>query len=95
MLALEGLPYTWKTILCHTRVLRALSLKANTGVSFAFLQLPIIIPVAVIGIVTSLLSFLGVSFGNTLGHLFGSRVETAGGLILMAIGLKILLEHLI
>jgi putative Mn2+ efflux pump MntP len=65
------------------------------GVSFAFLQLPIIIPVAVIGIVTSLLSFLGVSFGNTLGHLFGSRVETAGGLILMAIGLKILLEHLI
>ncbi|MCJ7767567.1 manganese efflux pump MntP family protein [Candidatus Bathyarchaeota archaeon] len=65
------------------------------GVSFAFLQLPIIIPVAVIGIVTSLLSFLGVSFGNTLGRLFGSRVEAAGGLVLMVIGLKILLEHLI
>ena len=81
-------------------VLLALSVSTSidalmVGVSFAFLQLPIIIPVAVIGIVTALLSFLGVSFGNTLGNLFGSRIETAGGLILMAIGLKILLEHLI
>jgi len=83
-----------------TYVLLVLSVSTSidalmVGVSFAFLQPPIIISVAVIGIVTSLLSFLGVSFGNTLGHLFGSRVETAGGLILMAIGLKILLEHLV
>jgi putative Mn2+ efflux pump MntP len=65
------------------------------GVSFAFLQLPIIIPVVVIGIVTYLLSFLGVSFGNTLGHFLGNKIEIAGGLVLIVIGLKILLEHLI
>jgi len=65
------------------------------GVSFAFLQLPIIILVVVIGIVTFLLSFLGVSFGNTLGHFFGSKIEVAGGLVLILVGSKILLEHLI
>ncbi len=64
------------------------------GLSFAFLQVAIVTPIIVIGSVTFLLSFVGVSFGNKLGSLFSGRVEIAGGLILIGIGLKILLEHL-
>ncbi len=64
------------------------------GLSFAFLQVAIIAPVIVIGTVTFLLSFVGVSFGNKLGSLFSGKVEVAGGLILIGIGIKILLEHL-
>jgi putative Mn2+ efflux pump MntP len=65
------------------------------GLSFAFLQMSIAAPIAVIGAVTFLLSFLGVSFGSRLGHLFENRIEIVGGLILVGIGLKILFEHLV
>ncbi|MFA5147815.1 MAG: manganese efflux pump MntP family protein [Candidatus Omnitrophota bacterium] len=64
------------------------------GFSFAFLQVSIVLPVIVIGAVTFLLSFLGVVIGNTAGHFFERKLEAAGGLILMAIGIKILMEHL-
>jgi putative Mn2+ efflux pump MntP len=65
------------------------------GISFAFLQIAIITPAVVIGIVTFSLSFLGVSVGNRLGHFFEQKIELAGGLILIAIGIKILVDHLI
>ena len=65
------------------------------GVSFAFLKIAIITPVIIIGIVTFLLSFLGVFVGNRFGHLFESKFELAGGLILIGIGIKILVEHLV
>jgi len=64
------------------------------GLSFAFLQVPIVLPVVVIGTVTFSLSFLGVIIGNTAGHFFEKKLEAAGGFILIAIGIKILLEHL-
>jgi putative Mn2+ efflux pump MntP len=64
------------------------------GLSFAFLQVSIVLPVAVIGAVTFSLSFLGVMIGNTAGHFFERKLEAAGGLILIAIGVKILMEHL-
>lgn len=64
------------------------------GLSFAFIQVPIAAPVLVIGAVTFLLSFAGVLIGNTVGHFFEGKLEAAGGLILIAIGIKILLEHL-
>ncbi|HPN66894.1 MAG TPA: manganese efflux pump MntP family protein [Candidatus Omnitrophota bacterium] len=64
------------------------------GLSFAFLQVPIILPVLVIGAVTFSLSFIGVVIGNTAGHFFEKKLEAAGGFILIAIGIKILLEHL-
>lgn len=64
------------------------------GVSFAFLKISIVTPVLVIGIVTFLLSFLGASVGNRLGHFFEKKIEILGGLILIGIGVKILVDHL-
>jgi putative Mn2+ efflux pump MntP len=64
------------------------------GISFAFLQIAIITPAVVIGMVTFLLSFLGVYIGNRLGHFFEQKIEFIGGLILIGIGIKILVEHL-
>ncbi len=64
------------------------------GVTFAFLDVPIFVPVAVIGIVTFALSFLGVFVGNRFVGIFENRIEIVGGLILIGIGLKILLEDL-
>jgi putative Mn2+ efflux pump MntP len=65
------------------------------GVSFAFLKIAIATPVIIIGTVTFALSLLGVFLGDKFGHLFESKIEIAGGLILIGIGVKILLEHLI
>ena len=64
------------------------------GVSFAFLQVDIVPAVSLIGAITFVLSLLGVG----AGHLFGARFEKpatiVGGVVLIGIGLKILLEHL-
>jgi putative Mn2+ efflux pump MntP len=65
------------------------------GLSFAFLQTSIALPIAVIGAVTFGLSLVGFYFGCGLGKVFGHRIEIVGGLVLIAIGLKILLEHLL
>jgi manganese efflux pump family protein len=65
------------------------------GISFAVLRIAIITPVLIIGFVTFLLSFLGVGFGRHAGHLFQRKIETVGGVILILIGVKIVLEHLL
>ena len=64
------------------------------GITFAFLNIAIIIPIIIIGIVTFVLSFFGVFIGNKIGHFFERKIETVGGLILIGIGIKILFEHL-
>ncbi len=64
------------------------------GISFAFLRIAIISPVLAIGAITFLLSFLGVYIGDRLGHFFEQKMELIGGLLLIAIGLKVLVEHL-
>ncbi len=64
------------------------------GLSFSFLRISIIVPAVVIGVVAFSLSFLGVYLGGKLGHFLRNRVEILGGLILMAIGIRILVEHL-
>jgi putative Mn2+ efflux pump MntP len=63
------------------------------GISFAFLQMAIITPAIIIGVTTFALSFLGVYVGNVSGHFFENKIEVLGGLILIGIGLKILIEH--
>ncbi|MCL1858080.1 MAG: manganese efflux pump MntP family protein [Oscillospiraceae bacterium] len=64
------------------------------GVSFAFLQINNIVPaVFFIGIITFLFSVAGVKIGNIFGAKFKPAAEFAGGIILILIGLKILLEH--
>lgn len=64
------------------------------GISFAFLQVDIVPAVSFIGIVTFVLSALGVKIGNVFGAKYKSKAELTGGIILVAMGLKILLEHL-
>ena len=64
------------------------------GLSLSLLNISIIIPATVTGIVTFSLSFFGVYLGGKFGRFLKSKVESLGGLILLAIGLKILLEHL-
>jgi putative Mn2+ efflux pump MntP len=64
------------------------------GFSLSLLNVSIITPAVIIGIVTFLLSLSGVFIGDRLGHFFESRIEVAGGLILIGIGVKILIEHL-
>lgn len=65
------------------------------GLSFSFLNVTILTPALIIGVVTFLLSYLGIILGRRVGHVFESKIEIAGGVILILIGLKILLEHTI
>lgn len=65
------------------------------GVSFALLNVSIIVPIIIIGITTFILSFTGVFIGDRLGNFFGRKIEITGGLVLIGIGIKILLEHLL
>ena len=64
------------------------------GITFAFLDTPIVEAVIIIGCTTFLLSILGVVVGNFFGTRYKKKAEIAGGIILVLIGLKILLEHL-
>ena len=64
------------------------------GISLSFLKISIAIPAIIIGIVTFLLTLLGVFIGNRFGHFFENKIEIVGGLILIGIGTKILMEHL-
>ncbi len=64
------------------------------GVSMAFLKTSIYIPAFIIGFVTFSLSLIGVISGYRFGKIKGVNVELLGGVILIAIGIKILVEHL-
>lgn len=60
------------------------------GISLACIKVNVLFPAAVIGVITFLLSFLGALFGAKIGAKIGKRAELAGGLILVAIGTRIL-----
>lgn len=64
------------------------------GISFSFLKINIVESMIIIGTTTLLLSLLGYLFGKKLSRYFGKRAKTSGGIVLILIGLKILLEHL-
>ncbi len=64
------------------------------GITFAFLTVDIVPAVCLIGVITFLLSMLGVKAGSVFGAKYKSRAELAGGIILILLGAKILLEHL-
>lgn len=63
------------------------------GITLAFLKTNIILAVALIGIITFAISVVGVKIGNIFGDKYEKKAELAGGLILIFIGTKILLEH--
>ena len=65
------------------------------GFSFAFLKVAIVMPVIIIGGVTFTLSLVGVAVGGRLGHFFEKKIEAVGGLVLIAIGVKVLIDHIL
>ncbi len=64
------------------------------GITFAFFEINIIKAISVIGFLTFTISSFGVIIGNKFGHKFQGKAEIIGGIILILIGLKILIEHL-
>ena len=64
------------------------------GLSMAFLQVEIWTPSVIIGLVAATMTAVGMVFGRQLGIRFGKRMELIGGLVLIGIGIKIVLEHL-
>ena len=66
----------------------------SVGVTFAFLDVNIFFAVSLIGVTTFLFSAAGVKIGNVFGTKYKSKAELAGGIILILLGIKILIEHL-
>jgi putative Mn2+ efflux pump MntP len=64
------------------------------GLSIGILNRPILLPSIIIGVVCALFSITGIAIGNRVGALVGKRGEAIGGLMLIAMGIKILVEHL-
>ena len=64
------------------------------GITFALLDINLALAVSMIGIITFILSIIGVKIGNRFGIKYKSKAEFAGGLILILLGVKILIEHL-
>jgi len=65
------------------------------GLSFAVLRVSIVWPVIIIGLVAALMSILGIYLGNRLGQTFGKRMEVIGGLILVIIGIRVVISHML
>lgn len=63
------------------------------GVSFAFLEVSLLPAVTLIGVTTLILSIIGLKIGNLFGLKFRSKAQVLGGIILILIGVRILLEH--
>ena len=64
------------------------------GLSLAMIRVDVWYPSVVIGVITALLSLVGIRLGNRLGKSFGKRMEVAGGILLILIGLRILIPAL-
>lgn len=64
------------------------------GITFAFLKVNVWLSVTVIGVVTAVLSAIGLKIGSIFGHKYKSKAEFAGGVVLICMGIKILIEHL-
>ena len=64
------------------------------GITFAFFKVNLILAILLIGIITFVLSVIGTKVGNKFGDKYENKAEFIGGVILILLGLKILLEHL-
>ncbi len=65
------------------------------GITLSLITNSIIAAVTIIGLVTFTLSYLGVYIGKKFGHFFENKIEATGGLVLIGLGIKILIEHLL
>lgn len=66
---------------------------AAVGISLSFLKVDIIEPSIIIGVITFLISLAGTFIGCRFGDKFGSKIEIVGGLVLIGIGIKIVIDH--
>ena len=64
------------------------------GITFACLKIHIVMPVITIGLITFIISVIGVKIGNRFGDKYEKKAEIMGGVILILLGIKIVLEHL-
>ena len=87
---LEKLDYKELVLLAIATSIDALAV----GVTLAFLQVNITSSITVIGVITFIITFGGVIIGNIFGARYKSRAELFGGMVLVLMGIKILLEHL-
>lgn len=88
-----------KMQILNNRVLFLLAIATSidaliVGITLGFIKIPLLLSVACIGLITFILSLFGFLFGKKLGSFFEGKIEMIGGLALIGIGLKILLEHL-
>lgn len=65
------------------------------GLSLAIINIDIWYPAVLIGIITAGLSLLGILLGNRIGNKFGKRIEMIGGVVLILIGIRIVMDHLV
>ena len=85
---------------CNIPVLLFLSIATSidalaVGVSLSLLTNSIVLAVIVIGLITFVVCYIGVFIGKSFGHFFENKIEAVGGIVLIGIGLKILLQHLL
>jgi len=90
----EGVDPTRKGMLVMLAVATSIDALA-VGLSLAILRAPILYPSIVIGLVAAVMTALGLALGCRLGGLVGKRMELVGGLILIGIGLRIVISHLV
>lgn len=64
------------------------------GITFAFFEVSLLLSISIIGVITFIICVFGVKVGNVFGEKYKSKAEMAGGLILIFMGAKILIEHL-
>ena len=79
---------------CKWAVVSSIRYAVTIIIIIALIASSIIGAAIIIGLITFVLSYLGVYIGKRFGHLFESKIEALGGVILIAIGIKILIEHL-
>ncbi len=93
-------PMEKKATVLHIPTLFVLSVATSidafaVGITFSVLHEPIVTPILIIGAITFAVALAGVFIGDRVGHLFESKIEVAGGLVLIGIGVKMLVEHLV
>lgn len=97
----EGINKDVKKCFCpsNTMMLIGMSLATSidaliVGIGFGILNVPIILPVIIITIITFIFSLTGIYLGRKIGKRFNSGIEIVGGILLFTLGTKILIEHL-
>jgi len=88
-----------KKSILDTKILLILSVATSidalvVGVTLNLVEIPFFLSIVFIGVVTFILCFLGFLFGKKIGAYFGKKIEILGGLALIGIGIKILIEQL-